>query len=603
LNQVLSDTNALGESRLYRYHALGNLITYTDRNDRTRQFSFDTLDRQTTEQWLDGNGNTLQTIAIDYDAAGQVLSITGKDSQYSYGYDAAGRLIQVDNAGTVNTPNVVLNYSYDAVNNVTAVTDTIAGQLKGTKTLTYDVLNRTTQITQSGNGVSEKRINMAYDAIGQITQLNRYAALDGNAIVAQSDYIYDSTGRLIRLTHQNGNTTYADYQWTYDQANRITQFISPDGTNIYSYNNRSELTGAESTYQSDEAYSYDASGNRTNTGYQTGANNRLLSDGTYRYEYDAEGNRTKRVDLRSGEVTDYFWNYYNQLTDVVTKNSNGEVTRAIEYSYDAWGRRIGKVIDIDGAGSGVAQRESYVYEGDDVAIVFDGNGVQLHRYLYGPAVDQILADENSTSVNWALVDNLGSLRDIVDRDGVLLNHVTYDSFGQVTSELNLDVDFRFGYTGRKRDEETGLYYYRARYYDAAVGEFVSEDPIGFNAGDYNLTRYVAGNPVNGIDPYGLFVENPELIRQFQQVAQQATQQGSQAASTVTSSGSTLFKVGGGILTAVGGELLFPRPVADATVEGMRKRLEKQKQKNPFFSGIPEPTTISVPQVSALLHEF
>jgi RHS repeat-associated protein len=68
--------------------------------------------------------------------------------------------------------------------------------------------------------------------------------------------------------------------------------------------------------------------------------------------------------------------------------------------------------------------------------------------------------------------------------------------------LNLDVDFRFGYTGRERDEETGLYYYRARYYDAAVGEFVSEDPIGFEAGDYNLTRYVSGDPINWIDPSG-----------------------------------------------------------------------------------------------------
>jgi hypothetical protein len=52
----------------------------------------------------------------------------------------------------------------------------------------------------------------------------------------------------------------------------------------------------------------------------------------YRYEYDAEGNRTKRVDLRSGESTEYSWNYHNQLTDVVTKNNSGEVTRTVEWS-------------------------------------------------------------------------------------------------------------------------------------------------------------------------------------------------------------------------------------------------------------------------------
>jgi YD repeat-containing protein len=294
------------------------------------------------------------------------LSITGKDSKYSYGYDAAGRLIQVDNAGTVNTPNVVLNYSYDAVNNVTAVTDTIAGQLRGIKTLTYDVLNRTTQIIQTGNGVSDKRINMAYDAIGQITQLNRYADLDGNAIVAQSDYLYDSTGRLIRLTHQNGNTTYADYQWTYDSANRITQLISSDGTNTYNYNNRSELTGAESTYQSDEAYSYDASGNRTNTGYQTGTNNQLLNDGTYRYEYDAEGNRTRRVNLQTGEITDYTWDYRNRLTAVTTKDSAGSITKSVEYTYDVYDRRIAKAIDLDGEGTAPTQTERFVYDGEHI---------------------------------------------------------------------------------------------------------------------------------------------------------------------------------------------------------------------------------------------
>jgi RHS repeat-associated protein len=135
--------------------------------------------------------------------------------------------------------------------------------------------------------------------------------------------------------------------------------------------------------------------------------------------------------------------------------------------------------------------------------VFDGAGVQTHRYLYGAGVDQILADERGGSVVWALADNLGTVRDLVDGNGVVLNHVTYDSYGRVISQTNPAVEFRYGYTGREQDNETGLDYYRARYYDASVGRFISEDPLGFNAGDGNLTRYVGNSPLNGTDSSGL----------------------------------------------------------------------------------------------------
>ena len=58
------------------------------------------------------------------------------------------------------------------------------------------------------------------------------------------------------------------------------------------------------------------------------------------------------------------------------------------------------------------------------------------------------------------------------------------------------------FTGREYDSETGLYFYRARYYDPKIGRFISEDPIGFQGGDLNLYAYVRNNPVNRTDPYG-----------------------------------------------------------------------------------------------------
>jgi RHS repeat-associated protein len=107
-------------------------------------------------------------------------------------------------------------------------------------------------------------------------------------------------------------------------------------------------------------------------------------------------------------------------------------------------------------------------------------------------------------VNWALTDHQGSVRDVIDSQGNLLNHISYDGFGNVTRQTNANLNFRFGYTGREFDQETGLHYYRARYYDASIGRFISEDPVGFGAGDTNLYRYVGNSPTNFVDPDGQY---------------------------------------------------------------------------------------------------
>lgn len=63
------------------------------------------------------------------------------------------------------------------------------------------------------------------------------------------------------------------------------------------------------------------------------------------------------------------------------------------------------------------------------------------------------------------------------------------------------------FTGREWDKETGLYYYRARYYDPMEGRFISKDPLSFAGGDVNLYGYVQNNPINWIDPWGLYRYN------------------------------------------------------------------------------------------------
>jgi RHS repeat-associated protein len=283
-------------------------------------------------------------------------------------------------------------------------------------------------------------------------------------------------------------------------GDRLTRLTTPDGTSDYSCNQRDELTATNHSNQTDESYSYDDTGNRKNAGYVIGEQNRLLSDGTYNYAYDNEGNRTRRIKIATGEITEYGWDTRNRMTSVVTKASGGSVIKAVEYTYDVYDRRIAKSVDGDGSGPNTATQERFVYDGDDIALVFDGAGNQTSRYLHGPEVDQVLAEETAAGMRWALADHQGSVRDVTGSQGTVLNHLTYDSYGQVTGETHPEVDFRFGYTGRERDEETGLDYYRARYFDPAPGTFVSEDPLGFGAGDANVYRYVSNSPTNYVDP-------------------------------------------------------------------------------------------------------
>ncbi|MDJ0674655.1 MAG: FG-GAP-like repeat-containing protein [Calothrix sp. MO_167.B42] len=563
LDRLIAETNQLGSTRSYGYDGFGNLITTTDRNGRVRSYTYDALNRQSAENWLDGSDNIIHSINYTYDAASQLTAVNDQDSSYGYTYDGAGQLIRIDNAGTPGVANVVLDYTYDGVGNGRTVTDTINSVQFGIEEFTYDELNRVTRITQSGNGVADKRVDMTYDAASQMTGITRYGDLAGTQLVAESNYTYDAGSRLTQLTHSGGNGVLtlsaaeglADYTWEYDEINRITQFTSPDGSSSYNYDATNQLVGSDYSYQDDESYTYDANGNRTNDGYDTGADNRLLSDGKYNYSYDDEGNRTQRVEIATGEVTEYSWDYRNRLTQVIVKDAAGNVVKAVEYTYDVFDRRIAKEVDPDGDGAAISEVERFVYDGEHIALTFDGDGNLTHRYLHGAGIDQVLADENAQGgVLWALTDNQGTVRDVVDAAGVVVNHITYDSFGGVTGESNTAVDFRFGYTGREFDEETGLYYYRARYYDAATGRFISQDPIGFEAGDGNLYRYVFNSPTNFND-YSGDIAIPVAI------------------------------VGGGLFLAAGGLLILSNPQAQEVIQELPRRLPNPLK---FFDNILNP---------------
>lgn len=129
-------------------------------------------------------------------------------------------------------------------------------------------------------------------------------------------------------------------------------------------------------------------------------------------------------------------------------------------------------------------------------------GSVVARYVQGFNIDEPLAMLRTSATSYYEADGLGSITSLSNSSGSVVQ--TYDyygvtSFGTHSSSGSITNPFRF--TGREYDE-TGLYFYRARYYDPSTGRFLSEDPIGFNAG-INFYRYVSNNPVNLIDPTGL----------------------------------------------------------------------------------------------------
>lgn len=540
LNRVTSETNALNAARTFVYDAASNLTSRTDRNGRVREFTYDNLNRPTAEKWKNG-ATVVRTLSYAYDAASQLTSASDPDAAFAYTYDNLGRTLSMDNNGTPNVPRVILTSVYDADSRRTSLSASIAGTADFANTYTFDNLGRMTSVQQTGqtggNSVAAKRVDLSYTASSEFSAITRYADTTGTNIVATTSYTYDQAHRLTNLSHTKGATNLATYSWTFDANGRITSTSNADGSTSYTYDNGGQLTGATHSYQTNESYSYDANGNRTNTGYATGTNNRLTSDGTFNYTYDAEGNRTRRTNIATGDYVDYTWDHRNRLTAVTFKTSAGVTTQQVAYTYDLFDRRIGKKVDTNGDGVfDVAYR--YVYDSsgktdrstgtplDDIVLVFtdpDGDGPQSatlsNRLLHGPAIDQVFANENSLNqVLWALTDNQGTIRDWVQYNAgtnttTVINHLKYDSFGRITAitdgtgapaSLSTQLSaLLYAYTGREWDADVGLFYYRLRWYDPAVGRFIAEDPLGFNGGDTNVQRYVGNKVTFALDPTGL----------------------------------------------------------------------------------------------------
>ena len=394
---------------------------------------------------------------------------------------------------------MTLTSSYDSQHNRITLSDNLSSA--EVATFTYNADDEVTGITVTYGGSAGPNVAISYDSGGRITSESRTIGSSGTQV--NTNYSYDAANRQTTITDQaytpsgSGGTTtpIATYVYSYDQANRVTAETDAEGTASFTYDNANELTGV--TGSRTESYTYDSNGNRTGTAYSTGPDNEQTASPGYTYTYDKSGNLTAETNTSIHVITTYTYDYRNRLTEVT---QGGTVIAT--YTYDALNNRIG----IDDSGT----QTWTVYDGTNPYADFNGSGTLLVRYVSGlgvvngAAVDELLARTSSGGATaWYLTDKLGSVRDIVSTSGTEIDHIVYDSFGNIVTETNAANGDRFKFASMEYDATMGQYYDRARYYDPISGHCMSLDPLDFAAGDLNLFRYVGNDPPNAVDPLGL----------------------------------------------------------------------------------------------------
>ncbi len=457
----------------------------------------------------------------------------------TYSYDALGRPSTATLPGAGGT----LTASYDAGNRLMVLSDSLSGTLNWS----YDGFDQVTQ----ANG-PQGSIVYGYDAVGRRTSMQA-------ATQTPVRYAYDDGDRLTGIAQGTDTVSFA-----YDNANRLSSKTLPNQVQtVYVYNDANQVTGlawgkAGQAALGSLGYGYDSRGQLV---AQTGShapqalppastnntfddNNRQTQANGNARSYDADGH------LLSDGTRTYTWDDRDHLSQIT---QGGTVIAS--YSYDALGRRTAKTE------SGATTQ--YLYDG--LNTVQETQGTTINPILTGPGIDERYARDDNGGRTYFLTDLLGSTRLLTDTNGNAVQRYDYDPYG-ATTHSSTSYNNPYQYTGREHDQ-SGLYYYRARYYTAELGRFVSEDPLQLAAG-VNSYAYVSGNPVSLIDPLGLEGVGPWTFPPGpQRDAYMAAQNGAVGPDFIQLSGS-VYMFGGTITLSRSGNIFasggivkgYPNPV-------------------------------------------
>ncbi|WP_428245075.1 phage tail tip lysozyme [Eubacterium sp. Marseille-QA0814] len=498
--------------------------------------------------------------AIDYKS--------GKPYRYTYyEYDAYGRNTGVAEINATSTPTTekikdsMIKYVYDVDDNIIKIyyPNSSKDKLKGIKF----IYNKDKWITEIdgilSGGDDDTTVIRKYDyySNAKVRTIRDYKNfLNKGTDYIQRDYSYDKIDRVVLMTYftsDNPNTVKEKYEYKYDKNSNITykheisnyEDSRKDEEVFYAYDEEGRLVKSEKnnklTYKTVRCtYKYDKVGNRTyesefetytvatdqskTTGYYSynGYNelNQLTSstviecaDGSNvksyskSYNYDNKGNQISVIDSGKKTNTTYKYDVNSQLIDVEIK-TNGVITSKQHNEYNGQGQRILKT-DTQIEGNKVNyQTINYYYEGSLLLYTTDEKGNKTSQNIIGNdsnAFATIRYDSGTQTEYFYSKDVQGSVVAILNNSGKCEQAYSYTDYGE--TQKNIDSKFynEICYTGGIYDENTGLYYLNARYYDSSDGEFLSQDTYRGTETDkdtWNLYAYCSGNPINYVDPSG-----------------------------------------------------------------------------------------------------
>lgn len=541
LDRKIAETNSVAIVTYTEYDNDGNVISVVDGDGHATEYTYDALDRQTSEIYLD----SIKAETNTYDADGNVISRTdqnGHVTTYSYDalnnqtnetdsfssvsnqmtYDAAGRLVAAQRDGWVDT------YAYDGDNRVTNST-----QNGYTVTYTYDEADRIRTITYpSGLTITE-----TLDGRDRLIKVH-----DGTANPPIATYTYDSADRVVSRGYRNGTVT----TYTYDADDNTTNIAHSLGVTQISGCNYAYDPLGQKLYElkqdnpaDSETYMYDGLERLTNFDVGTISGGVILSpvlqegwlfDGSDNWlaitsngvpqlrEYDSDNELTNIsgstlfYDSDGNLVRDTAFAYsYDEDHHLIQVERLSDSAIVGQYFYDALGRRVEKITNP----GGIVSTNIYIYDGDRILEERDEAGNLLATYVYGNYVDEVLQMNRGGQSYYYHQNALWSPLALTDSSGNVVERYTYDVYGPVVildatyHQLPLNswgtahsaVGNGWLFTGRQFDEETGLYYYRARFYDSQKGRFLQRDPAGFDDG-LNLYEYAHSSPATLLDPLG-----------------------------------------------------------------------------------------------------
>ncbi len=364
--------------------------------------------------------------------------------------------------------------------------------------------------TRASDGARLQDLTYIYDPVGNITQITDAAQRDiyfQNQVVSPTaTYTYDAIYRLIEATgREHGSMNVVDYNdYGGYAAGQIPHPNDPSSLRAYT-----------------EQYTYDKVGNFQQVRHSEAGG----PVWTREYEYAAGSNRLERTSVSPGVWATYAHDergnmvsmphlsaitpdYRDQIRTVEFPNGDADV-----YHYDSGGQRVRKV-----QRRGSVTRERLYLGGWEVYREYDGANPdpQLERETLHVMDDarrvalfetQTVGGTQPPSIlqRFQLDNHLSTVCVETDEVGAVITYEEYHPYGSTAwrakSSSTEVSEKRYRYTGKEKDEGTGLYYHGARYYACWIGRWTSADPIGVADG-VNRYQYVNGNPTGLSDPSG-----------------------------------------------------------------------------------------------------